>query len=136
MCACLIAMLRLTGFAVVGQDTGEDSEAVWERAQATDDVAQTEAIGKPRTSSSLYSSARADGVLAHPVAAWPAGEGGSMSLPPQPSGSGLLFLRSVSDPELRCLWVCTTKRYFALLRLRAGTDMRFCTTDGLRHASC
>ena len=109
MCACLIAMLRLTGFAVVGQDTGEDSEAVWERAQATDDVAQTEAIGKPRTSSSLYSSARADGVLAHPVAAWPAGEGGSMSLPPQPSGSGLLFLRSVSDPELRSLWVSSSQ---------------------------
>lgn len=48
-----------------------------------------------------------------------AGEGASMSLPPQPSGSGLLYLHSISDPELRFVWVCPTKRFcfaFALLQ--------------------
>ena len=58
-----------------------------------------------------------------------AGEGASMSLPPQPSGSGLLYLHSISDPELRFVWVCPTKRFcfafasaqnFALLQQRAG----------------
>jgi hypothetical protein len=105
----------------VSSATISDDDALMDRLRAvplraTDDVAQTEAqheIGKPRTSSSLYNSARADFVIVHPVAVGPAGEGGSMSLPPQPSGSGLLVLQSVSDPELRCarrkdIWLCSS----------------------------